>query len=696
MTSPPKQDLVGKANGLLTTFEHLLIQSAATHYGSSVPPASAHTFSQAYHVFVAAFSAWKAHDADTLVKTMLAQYVELDLIWQTVKSEGEEVVKTEYRDGIRENQILLLARIKRLVGPDQAKIMIRDAIRDARATRINRRATTKHARSTTTLPPSTGLPHTTDDDPPSDEVLSSSLRSVRASVPHSAADPDAVEELMRVMSIVPDNRTLVHELALNKDYRIEPDTGAQAERRRTLQRATLDEMRRDVEQGRAERWIVAMTVHIRTRLLRLLTPGNSLHVLISEALDPAVIGRECAMGSFSYEKFFGFMLSILPRLCAPFRDPDVAALAATDADEDVIDRLARLMHVIDLLSLDYANFLLQESAPRIVSDAPAYEERCFAHDLENGVVSLQGTERWWKHAREAVQAEVNHRDPKAVNHPTNRPTARRIYAHALTDLFIATSEVDDEAVPETLWLDRGRIRAGRADAVGIVTVGAILLSAKNLLKRDVRSPWKGEASRIWDIISDDDGRGQFESETEEGPMQILSAIESAHTLPPAVKVQLGQLVRRFVSHRRSRSWTDPVMRLLLHRLRTHVLSRLLSSSSSSSSLSSSSASHGGGGGSGSGGPNHRHHDRNSSGTGQESLVASGMVEFLSRINDLVDEVRRVGEVDRASHERWYEQVMTSSTSSTSTSTQSSSTSTTPTTTTISTSTTTTTTKEDGW
>ncbi|KAI9882404.1 MAG: hypothetical protein M1823_005849 [Watsoniomyces obsoletus] len=677
-----EQDLVRKATDLLTNFEQLLHRMTASPQNS---PSVDHSqsFSDTYHGFVAAFSAWKAHDADTLLNTMLAQYVELDRIWQTIKREGEAVVQAEYHEGIRENQVLLLARIKRLAGPERAKMMIRDAIRKARRDHRQQRQQEQQQQhrdvgSSSALPApgsssisATSLPLALDESGLR-AVASPTLESIRESSP-PAADPQAVEDLMRVMSVIPDNRTLVHELAINKEYRIEGETGMSADLRRTLQRATFDEMRAEVQQGRGERWIVAMTVHIRTRLLRLLTPGNSLHVLISEALDPAVVARECAMGSFSYEKFFEFMLSILPRLCAPFRDPDVAALAhppppqemngeageINDQTGDIIGRLARLMHVIDLLSLDYANFLLHESAPRILHDAPAYEERYFAQDLANGVITLDQTARWWHQTRDQVQAEADRRDPEGVNHPANRPSARKIYAHALTDLFIAVTQLEHDLVPETLRLDRDRIIAVRNNTVCIVAVGAIMLSAKNLLKRDVRSPWKPEAIRIWDILSDNHNKNSSATDT---ATQIISCLESAHTLPPAVKTQLSGLVARFVSQTQARQLTDPVMRLLFHRLRTHVRQRLLSSFSSGNNN------------------NNNHNERPTTrggtnttlqatsssssssigsaagGSGNEGLIASGMVEFVPRITELVEEVCKVGEVDRASHGRWYEEI----------------------------------------
>lgn len=612
------QDLVTKSKDLLISFEHLMLR--VTPSNSYIPPpAQVRHLSEAYDTFLSAFSAWKAHDSSALLQAMLAQYVELDQIWQTIKDEPEEVVRDEYREGIRENQILLLVRLKRLAGPEQAKALITGAIRKARKERRKPPGdgpprAAPEASSPSRLPGESGSA-LVEPKQPSDEALPPAPAV-------DVGDATQVDRLARVLSVIPENRVVAHEVALNQAFRISAESISNSTPAATVKRAIFDAMRVDVQNGHDQRWILAMAENIRSRLLRLPTPGNALYVLISEALDPAVIARECSMGSFSYEKFFCFMNSLLPRLCAPFRDPDVKALA-DDQSGDVIDRLERLMHVIDLLSLDYANYLLQESAPRLAQEAPGYEERCFAQDLENGTTSLERVERWWKRARDQAFAEVMKRDPEGVNHPANKPTSGRIYLRGLTDLFIAVSELEDDELPETLHLDRAGIVRARDDTLRIIVIGSILLTAKNLLKREVRTPWKTEAARLWEILQENDYGAHSTS-------NIQSTLESSHALPATSKAQLASLVARIVSHAQSRQLTDPVMRLLFHRLKTHIFTRLTAASAADRVR----ATHG----------------------AHESLAASGLSEFVGRIGDLVEEVRKVGEVDRASHARWYEEI----------------------------------------
>ncbi|KAI9815096.1 MAG: hypothetical protein M1827_002939 [Pycnora praestabilis] len=621
-----EQDLIFKSRDLLVSFERLLSLSYPAN--SFMPPTvQLESTLEAYSTFVTAFSAWKAHDSSTLVQTMLAQFVELDQIWQTVKGDTDGNVADDYREGIRDNQIMLLVRIKKLAGRENADKMIHDAIRKARRAR-NRRRPVGDVRPRAAVAK------------PSPPGLSSSSLAAEITQPESLMSPQVhnnqlqdspatrrtleSDKLIKVMSPLPDNRFLIHELAINKEYRIET-ASTQAEMRETVHRAIFDAMRNDIQAGKGDDWVVAMAETIRGRLLRLLTPGNSMHVTISEALDLDVIRNQCSRGGFSYEKFFSFMLHILPKLCAPFRDPDIKALAE-DESGDVIDRLARLMHVIDLLSLDFANFLLQDSAPGLIAEAAGYEQRQFTHDLESNTINLQKTQRWWSHARKKAFAEANRRDPQGSNLPANRPSAEKIYMQGLTDLAISTTPLQEINTPETLQLDQDRITRICSHALKIVTIGSILLTAKNMLKRDVRSQWKVEATRIWDALKD----GEYIKPNDTTAMQIQSILESSHAIPPATKTQLVSTINRVLYQAQSGQLTDAVMKLLFQRLKSHILTRLSATSAG---------------------------DRvRAASTASEGLASSGLPEFVGQIGGIVEELIRVADVDRKAHGIWYEKI----------------------------------------
>jgi hypothetical protein len=432
------------------------------------------------------------------------------------------------------------------------------------------------------------------------------------------------------MSILPDNRTLVHELAINREYRIEAEDCL--EQRGTINEVIFETMRHEVAAGNSDHWVLAMAENIKSKLQRLLKEGNSIHTMIGEVLDNDVVARELQAGSFSYEKFFSFMANLLPRLCAPFRDAEVKELTEKHLQNgDVVTRLQALLSFIDLMQLDYANFMLQQSAPSLVKHAIPYERQRFSEFMDATSESLVATESAWRVARNSVVTEAARRDPENINLPRARPTPDKFYAQMLVNVF--TSVDSSVAIPETLQLDSKRIVRIRTDILRIITTGAILLQSKNLLKRDVRSQWKAEAARVHAVLEN--------AKAPDQAMQgIQAALESLRSMPAATKSHIRDLVSRVVTassavSAASSSGTatelrDPVMRLLLSRLRAHILSRLAASTE-------------------------KEKVRNAS-TASEGLATLGLPEFVHKVGAMVEEVARVGAVDRQAHGEWYEDV----------------------------------------
>ena len=466
-----EQDLITKAKDLIISFESAL--SKLTTYNFYTPsPTWLETILLAHGAFVSAFNDWKARDSSALIETMIASFVNLDAIWQSVKDDTVDEVANEYRNGIRDNQAILLIRIKKLAGPDRALAMIRKAIRESRRSRPKKRPAGEIARPRVAIASSEQGSSITEEEAALQQQAASQLVS---SDDLSQPDGHQATSLSKVFTVVPGNRVLVHELSIDKEYRI--DASPSADLRDALNRELCDAMRKGFENGESAMWTVAMAENIRAKLLRLLKSGNSMHTLISDTLDADLISRQCNQGMFSYETFFNFIANILPKLCAPFRDTEVKALADELQEEgtlpEMIEKLFKLLHVIDLLSLDYSNFLLMNAAPTLIKEAAGYEQRMFAQDLEEGTMTLERTRRWWRSAAVNMHTEADRRDPWNDPNPINRPTPQKIYARGLVDLAIATPPLRDSELPETLELDRTRISRIRADALRITTIGGI-------------------------------------------------------------------------------------------------------------------------------------------------------------------------------------------------------------------------------
>ena len=594
---PQEEDLVDQSKSLLSNFERLLLSSQSSTQISGILPAIP-IFSSSLSRFHDAFKAWKTHDMTVLLSTMLKQFAELDAIWQTVKGSASKQVTDDYRQGIQHNQTMLLVRLKRMLGPDEAMRRVKLAIREGRKERSKKSRAAATSKTTSVR---------------SSRSWHSVERAPESSKPSHSVPNNASTTVRPTASLLPDNRTVMHELALNREYRI--DTEPTSLQRQEIMQSVSQTINDVLQSGLGDMWITAFAENIRERLLGLVTPGKALHTMITEALDVEMISRQVKMGTFSYPQFFAFVTSILPKICAPVRDAEVKALA-DDNSEDYIARLARLYYVIDLLCLDKANFTLQINAPMMLDQAAAYEERSFSEAIQSA--SPAKTLRWWSQARSKLQEDLARRPDNARQGPPSGISAEKIYTQGLVDLSITVNPIQDVEVPETLDLDFKRLDEIRSNILRIIVTASTLLTAKNLLKRDVRSSWQSEAQRMRDI--------PFTS----SPAAFISILESAHTLPPVTKAQINGTVERILADARVGQATHPVMKVLLQKLKGHIFVRLSASSAEERGRVKT--------------------------TAHDVLAGMGLVEFTDQVDGIVEDLKRIGEVDREAHGRWYDEV----------------------------------------
>ncbi|KAI0006680.1 T-complex protein 11-domain-containing protein [Xylariaceae sp. FL0662B] len=631
LANPQLQDLVAKARDLLISFENILSRlNLMNNY--TPPPGLQEALPEAYATFHNAFIAWKARDSNALVEVMILQFVELDAILQTVKDRTEEVITESYRQSIKDNQLMLMVRIKRLAGAQQGKKMIFDAVKQARKAKAARKPVgdTKPRVAEHSLNNDTSMV----DHAEAEHVVSSQLQTLTP--PPTPPSQQELQQSILLSSyppILPDNRIIVHELAINREYRIEYEHFQEQHKLR------MEPLFQDLKAGPRDEekefhYLIIMANYIRDRLQHLVKPGSSMYIFIGEILDTEVAQRQFLAGTFSYEKFFSSMGSLLPKLCAPVRDDEVKDLIENKLGQGhVVDRLEALISFIDAMLYDYANYMLQVAAPSLIEHASAYEAKRFAEELDNDTITLSRAEASWRTARNKVYGEVARRDPEGINHPRSRPTPDKIYWQMLLDEFTQPSPSAD-TVPEPLALDvKRRARIGR-QTIRVVTSGAILLQCKNLLKRDVRTPWKTEAGRILAVLEsmDDDAKSLSHSTAVHG---IMAALEAGRSMPAATKTHLQALVTKVLdasaeAKRDNTEPREPVLRLLLTRVRGHILTRLQAGSASEKVKATS--------------------------TAGERLVSLGLPEFVEKVREVVDEIVRVGAVDREAHGVWWEGV----------------------------------------
>ncbi|GAB7361471.1 hypothetical protein MBLNU230_g1527t1 [Neophaeotheca triangularis] len=617
-----EQDLVAKAQELTTGFEATLNRLALWN-GYTPNPTQLESLSQSYTAYTSAFAAWRLQDSSVMIEGMVASFVELDAIWQTVKDDSRGQVSNDYREGIRDNQVMLLSRIRKLAGPDRADALIKKAIRESRKRKPKRRAPAE-------VRPRGVESSTSQQATPSTEVEAASLEAT-TSFTHQ---PDVRSgELSRLFTPMPSNRIVTHELAIDKDYKL--DDAANAELRDQVYRAICDNMRAGFEVGQGAAWTVSAAENVREKLLRMLPPGKPMHNLISETIDLESVNRQCQQGVFSYDNFFSFMANILPKLCAPYRDAEIKQLSDFLLEQSgdlhtMIEKLFRLLRAVDQLSLDYSNFMLMQAAPGLIKESGNYEARLFAADLSTGATTLTRTRRFWAEAASALQTETDRRDPESVRLQVDRPTPQKIYARGLVDIAIAQDPLDLSNLPETLHLDAHRLQTCRNDAKRIVVIGGILLTAKNLLKRDVRSQWKPQAQRLWSLLEND--VYTTSTNTPDDPStpaaKAHALLQTSHNLPPQTSRQLLSAITRYFSQATASRFADPVLKVLFQRLKSHVFARLSARTDA---------------------------ERVRLASGATDVLAScGLVEFVGRVGGVVEVLERVGRVDWEGHGFVYE------------------------------------------
>ncbi|KAH7040665.1 IQ calmodulin-binding domain-containing family protein [Microdochium trichocladiopsis] len=628
--NPQLQDLVGKARDLLITFENILSR-LTTLNGYTPPPALREALPEAYATFHNAFIAWKARDSDALIEIMLMQFVELDAILESVKGMTEEAVTAAYRESIQDNQIKLMVRIKKLAGPQRGKKLVFEAVQKARKARAAKKTAGDRRPRIAEAPDSDNI---MEPQASAADVVSSQLRTLTPppTPPSSRVLKQAIDH-PAYPPILPENRIIVHELAINREYRIEYEYFQEQHKLR------MDPLLKDLRASENDkekefRYLLIMTHYIKDRLQHLVRPGNSMHTFIGEILDADVAQRQFRAGSFSYEKFFASMGSLLPKLCAPVRDEQVKDFVDNKMrNGHVVDRLEALIAIIDIMLYDYANYMLQVATPKLAEHASSYEAKRFAEDLESGQVTLETAKASWRAAHDKVHAEAARRDPEGVSHPRSRPTSDKIYWQMLLDEFTQPSATV-ESVPAPFALDvKRRSRLG-LQTLRVATAGAILLQCKNILKRDVRAPWKGEAGRIFVVLEamTDDSKSLSVSAAVDG---IMAALEAGRSMPAATKAHLRALVLKILTasldaKKENAEPREPVLKLLLTRVRNHMLARLQASSASEKVK--------------------------ATGTAGEKLAGLGLPEFVEKVREVVDEMSRVGTVDREAHGSIWESI----------------------------------------
>ncbi|RMD41162.1 hypothetical protein DV735_g3951, partial [Chaetothyriales sp. CBS 134920] len=628
-----EQELMAKAKALIEPFE-IHVQSILQDPSSgTASKTTREELGFSFNEFVLAFHAWKDQDRNVLVDVMINSFVNLDLIIQSTKDDTRGMVAEDYLQAVRGEQVRLLARLKRLVGPEQALARVRTAVRKARKQRATeqRQRNEQHVPRATT--PTTKMPDM--HEPLTPPATPQPLDHRAPSGPQSF-----ITRLSQTMTVLPPNREIAHEMQINGSFELQQQPWSEA--RGQFMDILRTGMRESMQNGGvqvAANWTYAMTVLVRKKLLDLISRRHPLYDRIDEVLDPKLIEQQSRHGMFSYHAFFTTIASIIAQICSPGRDEAVQAFA-TDTESDTIDRLFNLMNIIDLMTLDHINFQFRVASRQVIEHGHQHEQKMFEQDLQDGVHDLRRAKTWWRLARNCL--------------PAANPSGQLVYARGLTDLALQNSHFSYDQMPETLRIDYIRLLKLRAQAFQMVTVSSILLTTKLRLQRNRQSLWTNDAERLMSLDM-----------TNTSPSRIVSLIESSHQMPSTTKQGLLDFVTRVLpaaaaasnnatkteqdkqaAIQEERPFDPPSMAedrvseedvfheqiatFVLKSLREHVFQRLSAASTAEKVRATTSAA--------------------------QVLARAGMPEFVGQVGEMVDLLERVRNVDVKAHEQWYDQI----------------------------------------
>ena len=644
-SDPQEQELLGKAGDLSKQFRRALDATLAS--GCS---ASDESLQLQFHSFTSTFHAWKSQDSTALIDIMINQFVELDLILQTVKDDKRGGAADEYHAAIRTNQIQLLARLKRFAGPDKALDLVRNAVRNARKQQARSRKT----------PSAKDVPRaaaSVDQDPAIEaETLAAAQAVVQASLNRPslpAQDQGAalMQHLRQSMTPIPSNREVSHEILVNGFFEVQQRPWTEA--RRFFTDALHVGTKQSLEAGgnlAASGWIRSMAILIREKLLSLVTRRHPLYDKIESFLDIQLIDQTSRAGLFSYGSFFETIASIVSQICSPGRDDAVKAFAH-DRNGDPIDRLFMLVDILDLMTLDHINYGFRVAGPTVLEHGFEHERATFGSMVSSGEISLEKTKNFWKQSRRTLTTDSRTRDGA---NSTN--AAQIVYTKALVDLVLSNNDIDSIIIPETLSLDCKRLLSLRATAFKMAATAAILLTSKIRLRRSGETRWGSDADRIMNL--------DF-SACSTNAQRIVSIVESHHLMPEVTRDALLSFVSRVLPPATSAStraaavdefshpavsaassaqpadsntsstspqptFSEPLATHLLRTLHSHVLQRLSVTSTAERVRVTTSAA--------------------------ETLARAGMPEFVAEVGKMVDILEKIRKVDLGCHGCWYEEV----------------------------------------
>ena len=284
------------------------------------------------------------------------------------------------------------------------------------------------------------------------------------------------------------NMYLAHEIAVDKDFRLEKLNGEEEEAeepktfeahiKKVIHQAFWDLLAEELkEEPPTYNQALSLFEEVRSGLVKMLLPSqHRIKAGIMERLDLDLIKQQADNGLLDLDSYATYVLDLMGKLCAPVRDDEINALKQIDK-KDVVKLFQGIMKTLDHMRLDMANFMIQQARPMIMSQSVEYEKIKFKEFLDTQNDGLEFTRAWLK--RHAPSEE----EQTAIQERSGETRFQKLLMNRiLTEAFVELLEWDEyHVLPETLAMDQKRIFALRDQTERTaVSTAVILVSFSNV------------------------------------------------------------------------------------------------------------------------------------------------------------------------------------------------------------------------
>ena len=279
------------------------------------------------------------------------------------------------------------------------------------------------------------------------------------------------------------NMYLAHEIAVDKDFRLENIKGEEGQEehltleaniKKIVHQAFWDVLDAELkEEPPIFNQALSLMEQLRSGLCKMLLPSqHRIKTNIMERLDIDLIKQQAENGVLDFDSYAVYVLDLMGKLCAPVRDDEINALKEIDR-KNVVKLFRGIMKALDNMRLDMANFMIQQARPLIMSQSVEYEKIKFKEFLETQKDGLEFTRAWLMRHAPPPDALISSNNISMLEDVRFK---KKIMNWILTEALVGLLGWDDShKFPETLAMDQKRIFALRDQTERTSVAAAVIL-----------------------------------------------------------------------------------------------------------------------------------------------------------------------------------------------------------------------------